>query len=148
MSFGPKLSAPPAIRSQSQAEAMSSSTSSYPAVAASAAEAEIVLKIRNKTAQLTVLRRAISVFDYFTLAAVRLLGEVSITWWRELGCWALSKGAAEQVISGSPLTFVPATTPVAPSHFASAARASRMRSERCRDRLLQLIEPGSGNGMD
>ena len=86
---------------------MSSSTFPCPAVVASAAESEVVLKIRSKTAQLTVLRRLVSVFDHFTLTEVRLLGEVSITWWRELGCWATVKGAAGETVSGGGLTFVP-----------------------------------------
>ncbi len=80
-------------------------------VAAAAADSAIVLSIRSETAQLTVLRRATSVFDYFELDEVRLFGEISISWWRELGCWAVVKGASQQPIVGATLTFVPQRVP-------------------------------------
>ena len=70
-------------------------------------EGERVWEIRGKTALLTILRRANSLFDYFNLQETRFLGELSITWWTELGCWATIKGSMSQAIYGARLTFIP-----------------------------------------
>ena len=70
-------------------------------------EADLVREISGETAQLTILRRANSLFDYFNLQETRFLGELSITWWTELGCWATIKGSMSQAIYGARLTFIP-----------------------------------------
>ena len=69
-------------------------------------EADLVREIKGKTAQLTILRRANSLFDYFNLQETRFLGELSIIWWRELGCWATIKGSTSKAIYGTRLTFI------------------------------------------
>ena len=78
-----------------------------PTAASVVTESELVREIRGKTAQLTILRRANPLFDYFNLQETRFLGELSITWWRELGCWATIKGSTSQAIYGTSLTFIP-----------------------------------------
>ena len=82
-----------------------------PAIAIQAIDNKIVLSVRSKTAQLTVLRRLPSVFDFFNLDEGKYLGELNITWWRELGCWSTTKGFLGQVIVGVRNSFIPARVP-------------------------------------
>ena len=57
---------------------------------------------------MTILRTANSLLDYFNLDGAKFLGELSITWWRELGCWALVKGSKGHAIVGDANSFLPA----------------------------------------
>ena len=67
-----------------------------------------VRSLRNKLALMTILRSPSSLLDYFNLDDVKFLGELSLTWWRELGCWALVKGSKGHAIVGDANSFLPA----------------------------------------
>ena len=71
------------------------------------ADLPVVRSLISKVAQLTILRSANSLLDYFNLDDAKFLGELSITWWRELGCWALVKGSKGHAIVGDVYTFIP-----------------------------------------
>ena len=67
-----------------------------------------VRRLRNKLAMTNVLRSPASLFEYFNLDGAKFLGELSLTWWRELGCWALVKGSKGHAIVGDASRFLPA----------------------------------------
>ena len=67
-----------------------------------------VRSLRNKLALTTILRSPASLLDYFNLDGAKFLGELSLTWWRELGCWALVKGSKGHAIVGDASSFLPA----------------------------------------
>ena len=69
------------------------------------ADLAVVRSLISNVAQLTVLRRANSLLDYFNLDDAKFFGELSITWWRELGCWALVKGSKGHAIVGDANSF-------------------------------------------
>ena len=78
--------------------------------------------IAGRVAQLTVIRRTPSLFDYFVLEELRALTEVSITYWREVGVYAV----LSQVLRGKPCTFISSE---------GQADIRRMRSEKPLDNI-------------
>ena len=67
-----------------------------------------VRSLRNNWAMTTILRSTVPLLDYFNLDGAKFLGELSLSWWRELGCWALVKGSKGHAIVGDASSFVPA----------------------------------------